>query len=44
MLSADVAERIADMGFSFKLRGNEDMLLGLWMRLLGDHRAVSLSQ
>ncbi|CAJ1353093.1 unnamed protein product [Effrenium voratum] len=32
MISQDLAELLANLGFSLKLRGNDDMLFGLWFR------------
>ncbi|CAK9020803.1 Hypothetical protein (Fragment), partial [Durusdinium trenchii] len=32
LISADLAEMLAELGLSLKLRGNDDMLFGLWLR------------
>ena len=38
VVSHDLAELLADLGLSFKLRGNDDMLVGMWLRSVEDVR------
>ena len=38
IISVDLAELLADLGLSFKLRGNDDMLIGMWLRNIADVR------
>ncbi|CAE7224597.1 GALT3 [Symbiodinium sp. CCMP2456] len=38
IVSQDLAKLLADRGLSFKLRGNDDMLVGLWLRSIADVR------
>ena len=38
IVSRDLAELLADLGLSFKLRGNDDMLVGMWLRNVEDVR------